>query len=1150
MTPLDPRIFVLLGGIMSLLMSLIVFFLRRSVPATIQGLREWIAAPLIMLASTVLLGLRGTIPDFFSLLCGNLLLLTGTLFFYLGTQLFFGLAINRHLRAKLLFGTLAVAVLYWSTLISQDYVVRQRWVIALLLVIVLPFAQLVRRQAGTTFPGRFTSLVLFAESAVLLLRLITTFVLPPSGGLFDASIFQTLYIASFSLAALLLTLGTVLLTTDRMRSELEKIIEERKQIATTLIQNEEKYRGIFAESVAAIYIFDADKNFVDANKAGIELLGYSREELLCMSIPDVDADADAVVEAHRELDSGGRLINFEHRLRRKDGSVITVLNNSRPLTDRIGLKAGILSTLVDISERKLAEQTLQRRTEKSLILLQNASDGIHILDSDGNVIEASDSFGSMLGYTRDEVIGMNAAQWDAKFTAADLKELIADQFRQKTRIQFETRHRRKDGSVFEAEVSGFSMMLEGKAVLFNSSRDVSDRKRLAQELDQHRHHLEVLIEDRTAMIAARERHLKVILNGIPGVVGYWDRDQINRFANPAYHEWLGVASDKLVGMHLRDVFGERIYELNRPLVEAVLRGEAQSFERGFPRPEAPRTLRYAQIHYIPERDGDAVVGFFVMAFDIDELKAAKDAAQAANLAKSQFLAHMSHEIRTPMNGVVGMADVLQQTDLQPEQRRMLSTIHDSALALLSILNDILDFSKIEAGKLLVESIPTDLRSVVDSVQLMLCNGAAAQSLRITVLIDEQLPRWILSDPLRLRQILMNLLGNALKFTPSHADRPAEVTLRIEPCTLPGERAGLRIGISDNGIGMSEETMAHLFQPFNQANPSMARKFGGTGLGLSITQRLVGLMQGRLSVNSTLGQGSEFRVDLPLLASAPGQPPAPQHAATAPRRAAPSPQQAVADGQLILLAEDNETNREVIREQLRILGYACELAPDGAVALQMWRSSRYALLLTDCNMPHMDGFALTAAIRQAEPMGRRLPIVAITANAMAGEALRCREHGMDDYLSKPLRLRELAATLAKWLPLADEVGAVAGLKEQPVSPHSATGLAIWNPATLTEMIGPNPVMQRRLLQNFLPSAGDQCRQIGEAMKVGDLTALAAVAHKLKSAARSIGALALGEHCQCLETAGKAGDLAACSAMTPGLAGALAAAKQRICAHLDA
>jgi signal transduction histidine kinase/DNA-binding response OmpR family regulator len=525
---------------------------------------------------------------------------------------------------------------------------------------------------------------------------------------------------------------------------------------------------------------------------------------------------------------------------------------------------------------------------------------------------------------------------------------------------------------------------------------------------------------------------------------------------------------------------------------------------------------------------------------------AEDTANAASRNKSEFLSNMSHEIRTPMNGVIGMIDILQETSLSSDQSRMLGTIQTSSIALLKILNDILDFSKIEAGKLEVESIPMHLRGVVDGVVQLIDSTAKAKSIVLSMHVEPDLPHWVRGDPNRLRQVLINLVSNALKFTANPSERPAQVMLLVKSCTLTDGRHGMRLSVKDNGIGMSAEVLAKLFMPFTQADQTTSRKFGGTGLGLSISQRLIDLMGGSITATSVPGVGSEFIIQLGLEPCEAGQhpPPIPLSEPAQRRTQIVHPQtqhpnatamdQAVQAQRLILLAEDNETNREVMQEQLRQLGYICEMAEDGAIALQMWQANpgRYALLLSDCHMPNLDGFGLTEAIRATESAHTRLPIIAVTANAMQGVAQLCHARGMDDYISKPLRMAELKTMLDKWLPK-----------------RKAETLAVWDITALVEMVGNNSTTHRSLLEKFLLSAERQVAEIRRATLTDDTTVLADAAHSLKSAARSVGALALSELCQRLETAGRNGDAPSCAALVQPLTEAFAAAAHEIQIHLN-
>ena len=389
-----------------------------------------------------------------------------------------------------------------------------------------------------------------------------------------------------------------------------------------------------------------------------------------------------------------------------------------------------------------------------------------------------------------------------------------------------------------------------------------------------------------------------------------------------------------------------------------------------------------------------------------ELAGALEEARAASLAKSTFVATMSHEIRTPLNGVLGMLELLGSTPMIDEQRTLLAAADRSAKALLGIASQVLELSKLGAGAVVLTAEPFQLGDMVGEACRMLTDDLRNAGVRIESR-HGQLPR-VLGDEGRLRQVLINLLGNAIKFTQGigRPRRVAVAVVSVPELSRPGQ-VGFEISVQDNGIGMADETIANLFKPFVQGDTSISRRFGGSGLGLAISADLTRLMGGSLHAESTLGTGSVFTLRM-ALTQAPALPPLGcEHG---PALLAP----AAARPERILVAEDNEINREVISRQLGLLGFRCELADDGDQALGLWRRGGYDLLLTDLQMPVMDGYGLAVGIRREEPPGRRMPIVALTATVIDELVADCRSAGIDDVLAKPAPLRSLEAALQRWL----------------------------------------------------------------------------------------------------------------------------------------
>ncbi len=911
------------------------------------------------------------------------------------------------------------------------------------------------------------------------------------------------------------------------RLELEEQVQEKtahlQQALKELHASEEKFRLLLDESSDPIFSFSVDAHYTYVNNAFAAQLGKTPHEIIGKTPYDMFsvAEADKRVTMVKSVVALGCENNFEVRVPAAEGDRF-FLTSVKPIFDAQSQVVAVLCISRDITKRKHAEIALASTMSQLKATLNATDEGIVVMDLEKRIVQFNQRFIELWHIPPELVDQPDSVSW--------------------------------------------------------------------------RQHMLLLMADPTVMQVATERV----------------------FAHP-----------------------ERVdKEIYRLADGRVLRRNAQ-----------------------PQMIDNEVAGLVWSYSDITDLKNAEEAAQTAARAKSRFLANMSHEIRTPMNGVMGMVDILLKTDLAPKQLRMVNVVQHSCEALLVLLNDILDYSKIDASMMTVECIATPLRQIAESVIQLMIPTASAKSVELGLFVSPELPDQVLSDPNRLRQILFNLVGNAVKFTNGTPEHPGRVLLLADP--LEDGSAGMQLQVIDNGIGMSEDIKATLFTPFTQADASTARQFGGTGLGLSISHKLVELMGGQIIVRSAPGQGSEFTLHLPLqsapnaqvivpelagvqlvavtpdkltteiidsycraagatvahcvdlnaamglLKQAPGTD---QHkrvlllgltnflpvaelptdvrvvrlvdresqlndlditvlsrplfyldliqgvalasglksvrdvARWSDRRRQPrenvlSPAEARERGQIVLLAEDNEINRDVLSEQLNLLGYAADVAKDGAEALSLWRKGCYALLLTDCHMPQMDGFELTRTIRAEEPPGQRRPIIAVTANAMQGEARRCLDVGMDDYLSKPLRLHELGPMLAKWLPRAS------GSTPVPIiDPPEQSSCVIWDATTLGQLIGKNPDKQRRLLNKFLINAQSQISDIVSAVQAGDLAHVMQVAHALKSASRMVGSLALGEHCMQIERASHANLAENCKALTDDLPDLFEQTQQPILAHL--
>jgi PAS domain S-box-containing protein len=803
-----------------------------------------------------------------------------------------------------------------------------------------------------------------------------------------------------------------------------------------------------------------------------------------------------------------------------------------------------------------------------------------------------------------------------------------------------------------------------------------------------------ITDGQRALDAARrsERRLRIIMDQIPVTVSYIDADLRYRYVNRAQEQWLGKSLEEVDGRAVRDVVGDEVFADIEPKLRRALAGEEVPLERE--RVDRHGNMVFHSGRHVPDvNDEGQVVGVYTVFFDItpralaeqallrheQELRAAKEAAENASRAKSEFLANMSHEIRTPMNGVLGLTELLLETPLDTQQRPFVETVRNSGEALLSIINDILDFSKIEAGKLETESLDFDLYQAVEDVVQLLAPRAHAKNLELACRIGEGLPAAVRGDPFRLRQILTNLIGNALKFTDE-----GEVVVRLERA----DADTLRFSVRDSGIGIAPEAQARLFKPFEQADGSTTRRFGGTGLGLAISRSLVELMGGRIGVDSMPGQGSTFWFTLPLVPAAalPSVPtpvvlagrrvlvvddnatnrdivehhatvggmscvsavdgidalaqlrraaasgrafdlavidmkmprmdgielarqvqadPALKHTAlvlltslhstdelararaagisaylskpvrrqelframaqtlgdqeTAAALARPHDHDRVCFRARVLLAEDNGVNQVVARNMLKNLGCEFEIVANGQEALAAARRGGFDLVLMDCQMPVMDGYAATRAIRAWEDRltsPAHLPIVALTANALVGDAEACLAAGMDDHLAKPYTRKQLAGVLARWLPPERmlHTGAEAPQAADAPAPQAAAAAdsPLLDPAALANIrsIDEDGSVLAEVVQMYLDEAPGHLSGLRAALAASDGGALGRVAHALKSASFNVGAMALGETCRRVERLGKAGDVGACAEAVAAIERQYAQVEQALRAELAA
>lgn len=1025
------------------------------------------------------------------------------------------------------------------------------------------------------------------------------------------------------------------------------------------------------------------------------LLAAQKERLLGATVSEMlppDA-AQTILDALREATETGVSRGQQIRLPLPHGEFWFELSTASK-QGKPGEPLRFIMLSRNITERKQAELALYE-SEQRFRDLVDSTDGI-VWEADAATFDftfVSNNAERMLGYPVDDWLqtGFWASHIHPDDCAQAVQYCVACTGRSEDH-NFSYRFIAQDGrvvwlndKVVVVEEGGKPKWLRGLMV------DITEQKQASDTLFKLNQELELRVLERTVALQQTNMALAAVEEETRAVV-YHMVDSTITFDESGLIRSVNAVTEKIFGYSVDELLGQEVFMLMSESARAIYAGDLENYRHTGMSGIIGVSIEGEGVHKSGERialevtlSEYAIQGkhyFSAVLRDIGErvriMKALEQArldAEQASLAKSAFLAAMSHEIRTPMNGVIGMVDILQQTSLKSHQMEIVDTVRDSAYSLLGIIEDILDFSKIEAGRLEIEHESLSVTAVVEQVCKMLDHLATKKAVEFTLFIDAEIPEEVLGDALRLRQILINLVNNAIKFS-SGGQRSGKVSLRVAPAERSPENMTIAFVVTDNGIGMDEATQTQLFTSFSQADVSTTRRFGGTGLGLAIASNLAKLMGGDITVSSVLDQGSTFTVRLPFRVlpakpdvSAVASPVAglaclvvgsqvglgddfaayltqggagvarvsdlslarqwaspaglvvwvidmgserlsadELHTAAAARsdqeirfvligrgqrrkpRAAtggwvvvdgnalsrqtflhavamaagrvlpevelkslsdktemelipPSREEALQLGRLILVAEDNEINQKVILRQLGLLGFTADIAKNGREALARWESGDYALLLTDLHMPEMDGYELCQAIRHSETSDEHIPIITLTANALQGEAERCRMAGMDDYLSKPISLATLEAMLNKWLPVGVTSELPAGLFSTAEAnlttsyyvaasdpPPAAKPLGV-DVSVLKALVGDDAEVVRDFLQDFRASAASIAAELYVACQRNQAAVVGALAHKLKSSSRAVGAMTLGEVCAAMEVAGKNSDHETLAALLP-------------------
>jgi PAS domain S-box-containing protein len=768
----------------------------------------------------------------------------------------------------------------------------------------------------------------------------------------------------------------------RFNAELERSEAEARALATEL--------AAILDAVPAVTFIahDPECRRMTSNRAAYDLLRLPPGANTSKMAPEGDAPSTFhMLRDGQELSpdelpvelaaaTGREVRDCEYTIAFDDGTSRDLFGNAVPLLDDTGRVRGAVGAYIDITERKRTEKQLQATANRLQAILDNAPVGIVTGTLQNRFEETNAAFQRMIGYSAEELKQMD---WKAVTHPDDIAhnmELVDGLMRGKLKnYDFEKRYLLKNGKMIWVRIIGTRLDDEHKISIIE---DITARKQAEQQLQ-----------------ATAER-LGAILDRAP--VGIDLADHEGRFleVNPAFQRITGYSAEELKGMTYYDLTHPEDCAHNRELLTAFKEGKSPYYEmeKRYIRKDGKIIwIRVTASRLNEETNIGIIEDITARMREATELRAAKEASEAANRAKSEFLANMSHEVRTPMNGVMGMLELALDTDLKPEQSEYLKLAKSSAEALLTVIDDILDFSKIESGKLEFETIDFGLRNCLGDTLDPLGVRAEQKGLELAYRVDANLPELLAGDPGRLRQVVTNLVSNAIKFT-----ERGEIVVQAERQESNADEVVIHFSVKDTGVGIPRERQESIFAPFEQADGSITRRYGGTGLGLAISARLIAIMNGRIWVESDAGQGSTFHFTARFKVA--------RSLATA----ASENQPRTLDGLRVLVVDDNSTNRRILEEMLTRWRTIPACADGGISALNamgqaLADQNPFKLVLLDCQMPDLDGFSVAQRIKQ-EPRLAGATIMMLSSAGRRGDAARCRELGIAAYLTKPIRQSQL------------------------------------------------------------------------------------------------------------------------------------------------